>query len=65
MGCQDLLESVPGRCRVSGLTSTAGSPSEAKSLKIRSGLSGRSTNGKTLKSDELSSESPPEAPKVE
>ncbi|XP_076139707.1 serine/threonine-protein kinase N2 isoform X2 [Alosa pseudoharengus] len=55
MGCQDLLESVPGRCRVPSLVSSA-SPSEAKSLRIRSGLSGRSTNGKTLKSDELSTE---------
>uniref|UniRef100_A0AAR2M0F7 protein kinase C n=1 Tax=Pygocentrus nattereri TaxID=42514 RepID=A0AAR2M0F7_PYGNA len=38
MGCQDLLESVPGRCRVS-CTSTPGSPSEAKSLRMRTGLS--------------------------
>uniref|UniRef100_A0A8B9LWY2 protein kinase C n=1 Tax=Astyanax mexicanus TaxID=7994 RepID=A0A8B9LWY2_ASTMX len=57
MGCQDLLESVPGRCRVSCTSSTPGSPSEAKSLRMRSGLSTRSTNGKTAKSDELSSES--------
>uniref|UniRef100_A0A8B9LTM7 protein kinase C n=1 Tax=Astyanax mexicanus TaxID=7994 RepID=A0A8B9LTM7_ASTMX len=56
MGCQDLLESVPGRCRVSCTSSTPGSPSEAKSLRMRSGLSTRSTNGKTAKSDELSTE---------
>lgn len=56
MGCQDLLETVPGRCRVSSLNMASASPSEAKSLKIRAGLSGRSTNGKTLKSDELSME---------
>uniref|UniRef100_A0AAY4E024 protein kinase C n=1 Tax=Denticeps clupeoides TaxID=299321 RepID=A0AAY4E024_9TELE len=56
MGCQDLLESVPGRCRVSNLTATPGSPSEAKSLKMRAGLSGRSTNGKTTKTDERSVE---------
>ncbi|KAL7838206.1 hypothetical protein AOLI_G00266100 [Acnodon oligacanthus] len=55
MGCQDLLESVPGRCRVS-CTSTPGSPSEAKSLRMRTGLSTRSTNGKTAKTDDLSSE---------
>lgn len=56
MGCQDLLESVPGRCRVSGMSSAPGSPSESKSLRMRTGLSTRSTNGKTPKTDELSSE---------
>ncbi|KAL7834895.1 hypothetical protein SRHO_G00291420 [Serrasalmus rhombeus] len=55
MGCQDLLESVPGRCRVS-CTSTPGSPSEAKSLRMRTGLSTRSANGKTAKTDDLSTE---------
>ncbi|XP_036436286.1 serine/threonine-protein kinase N2 isoform X2 [Colossoma macropomum] len=55
MGCQDLLESVPGRCRMS-CTSTPGSPSEAKSLRMRTGLSTRSTNGKTAKTDDLSTE---------
>uniref|UniRef100_A0A4W4DZ10 protein kinase C n=1 Tax=Electrophorus electricus TaxID=8005 RepID=A0A4W4DZ10_ELEEL len=35
MGCQDLLEAVPGRCRVSCPSSTPGSPSEAKSLRMR------------------------------
>uniref|UniRef100_A0A8C2LBT7 protein kinase C n=1 Tax=Cyprinus carpio TaxID=7962 RepID=A0A8C2LBT7_CYPCA len=42
MGCQDLLESVPGRCRVSNMSSAPGSPSESKSLKMRTGLSTRS-----------------------
>uniref|UniRef100_A0A8C2L4Y6 protein kinase C n=1 Tax=Cyprinus carpio TaxID=7962 RepID=A0A8C2L4Y6_CYPCA len=56
MGCQDLLESVPGRCRVSNMSSAPGSPSESKSLKMRTGLSTRSTNGKTTKTDELSLE---------
>uniref|UniRef100_A0A4W5LYF7 protein kinase C n=1 Tax=Hucho hucho TaxID=62062 RepID=A0A4W5LYF7_9TELE len=56
MGCQDLQESVPGRCRMACITSTPGSPSEAKSLKMRAGLSGRSTNGKITKTDELSSD---------
>lgn len=57
MGCQDLLESVPGRCRVSNMSSAPGSPSESKSLRVRTGLSTRSTNGKTAKTDELSCES--------
>uniref|UniRef100_A0A4W4E1D8 Protein kinase N3 n=1 Tax=Electrophorus electricus TaxID=8005 RepID=A0A4W4E1D8_ELEEL len=48
MGCQDLLEAVPGRCRVSCPSSTPGSPSEAKSLRMRTGLSTRSANGKTI-----------------
>uniref|UniRef100_A0A673JAS1 protein kinase C n=1 Tax=Sinocyclocheilus rhinocerous TaxID=307959 RepID=A0A673JAS1_9TELE len=56
MGCQDLLESVPGRCRVSNMSSAPGSPSESKSLRMRTGLSTRSTNGKTTKTDELSLE---------
>ncbi|KAL0965149.1 hypothetical protein UPYG_G00277420 [Umbra pygmaea] len=56
MGCQDLLECVPGRYRVSSLSSTPSSPSEAKSLKMRAGLPGRSNNGKTNKTDELSTE---------
>ncbi|XP_073670784.1 serine/threonine-protein kinase N2 isoform X1 [Paramisgurnus dabryanus] len=56
MGCQDLLEVVPGRCRVSGVSSAPGSPVESKSLRMRSGLSTRSTNGKTTKTDEISSE---------
>uniref|UniRef100_A0A8C1EMX3 protein kinase C n=1 Tax=Cyprinus carpio carpio TaxID=630221 RepID=A0A8C1EMX3_CYPCA len=54
MGCQDLLESVPGRCRISNMSSAPGSPSESKSLRMRPGLSTRSTNGKTTKTDELS-----------
>uniref|UniRef100_A0A7N6BZP4 protein kinase C n=1 Tax=Anabas testudineus TaxID=64144 RepID=A0A7N6BZP4_ANATE len=54
MGCQDLLESVPGRSRVTSVSASPGSLSEGKSLKVRAGLSGRSTNGKTSKSDDLS-----------
>ncbi|KAJ8263321.1 hypothetical protein COCON_G00157780 [Conger conger] len=56
MGCQDLLESVPGRCRVTGVSTAPGSPSEAKSLKVRTGLSGRSTNSKLGKPEEVSVE---------
>ncbi|XP_072310219.1 serine/threonine-protein kinase N2 [Eucyclogobius newberryi] len=56
MGCQDLLESVPGRGRVTSLAAPAASVSDGKSLKMRAGLSSRSTNGKTSKAEELSSE---------
>nr|XP_046230833.1 serine/threonine-protein kinase N2 isoform X2 [Scatophagus argus] len=54
-GCQDLLESVPGRGRVTSVSTTPGSLSDGKSLKVRAGLSGRSANGK-MKADDLSSE---------
>lgn len=54
MGCQDLLESVPGRGRVASVSTTPVSLSDAKSLKVRAGLSGRSANGKTTKADDLS-----------
>lgn len=54
MGCQDLLESVPGRGRLTGASAAPGNTSEGKSLKVKAGLSGRSTNGKPTKSDELS-----------
>uniref|UniRef100_A0A8C4X8B4 Protein kinase N3 n=1 Tax=Erpetoichthys calabaricus TaxID=27687 RepID=A0A8C4X8B4_ERPCA len=51
MGCQDLLESVPGRSRLASVSFVPGSPSEAKSsLKVRTGMSSRH-----LKSDEPSS----------
>ncbi|XP_041098686.1 serine/threonine-protein kinase N2 isoform X2 [Polyodon spathula] len=54
MGCQDLLESVPGRCRVTSLSLPSGSPGDAKSsLKARIGRSG---SGRHLKTDELSME---------
>ncbi|XP_040915402.1 serine/threonine-protein kinase N2 [Toxotes jaculatrix] len=56
MGCQDLLESVPGRSRVTSVSPVPGSFSDGKSLKVRAGLSGRSANGKTTKADDLSSE---------
>lgn len=57
MGCQDLLEFVPGRGRVTSASTTPGGFSEGKSLKVRAGLSGRSANGKTTKTDDLSCES--------
>ncbi|XP_076614145.1 serine/threonine-protein kinase N2 isoform X1 [Chaetodon auriga] len=56
IGCQDLLECVPGRGRVTSVSATPGGHSDGKSLKVRGGLSGRSANGKTTKADDLSSE---------
>ncbi|KAM7393387.1 hypothetical protein PAMA_008173 [Pampus argenteus] len=56
MGCQDLLESVPGRSHVTSVSATPGSLSDGRSLKARAGLSGRGANGKTTKADDLSSE---------
>ncbi|GAA6232927.1 serine/threonine-protein kinase N2-like isoform X1 [Lates japonicus] len=56
MGCQDLLESVPSRGRVTTFSATTGNFTDGKSLKVRAGLSGRSANGKTTKADDLSSE---------
>ncbi|XP_062268984.1 serine/threonine-protein kinase N2 isoform X2 [Platichthys flesus] len=56
MGCQDLLEAVPGRSRVTSIPSASGSVSDAKSLKVRAGLSGRSANGKKTQAEEMSSE---------
>lgn len=53
MGCQDLLESVPGRGRLSAALSGM---SDGKSLKMRAGLSGRSSSTKTNKAEELSTE---------
>ncbi|KAL4660325.1 serine/threonine-protein kinase N2-like [Arapaima gigas] len=55
LGCQDLLESVPGRCRVTSASTMTGGPSDSKSLKMLTGLSGRSINSK-LKTDDLSTE---------
>lgn len=62
MGCQDLLESVPGRGRVTSVLATPGSLSDGKSLKVRAGLSGRSANGKTTKTDDLSCKCPNNCP---
>uniref|UniRef100_A0AAQ5Z5S8 protein kinase C n=1 Tax=Amphiprion ocellaris TaxID=80972 RepID=A0AAQ5Z5S8_AMPOC len=54
MGCQDLLESVPGRGSMTSVSTTPGSLSDGKSLKVRAGLSGRSASGKSTKADDLS-----------
>uniref|UniRef100_A0A3B4HC06 Serine/threonine-protein kinase N2-like n=1 Tax=Pundamilia nyererei TaxID=303518 RepID=A0A3B4HC06_9CICH len=53
MGCQDLLESVPGRSCVTSVSTTSGSISDMKSLKVRTGLIGF-RNGKTDKTTEIS-----------
>uniref|UniRef100_A0A668AUK3 protein kinase C n=1 Tax=Myripristis murdjan TaxID=586833 RepID=A0A668AUK3_9TELE len=47
MGCQDLLESVPGRCLVASTSAIPGSFIDGKFPKRRAGLSGRSTSCKT------------------
>uniref|UniRef100_A0A668B048 protein kinase C n=1 Tax=Myripristis murdjan TaxID=586833 RepID=A0A668B048_9TELE len=44
MGCQDLLESVPGRCLVASTSAIPGSFIDGKFPKRRAGLSGRSTS---------------------
>ncbi|CAM2103624.1 serine/threonine-protein kinase N3 isoform X1 [Lepidochelys kempii] len=59
MGCQDLLEKVPGRSRVFGSSPNHGSPSDMKSLnRARAGMSihGRSTAAKHLRNEELCNE---------
>uniref|UniRef100_A0A3Q1CAR4 protein kinase C n=1 Tax=Amphiprion ocellaris TaxID=80972 RepID=A0A3Q1CAR4_AMPOC len=48
MGCQDLLESVPGRGSMTSVSTTPGSLSDGKSLKVRAGLSGRSASGNAV-----------------
>ncbi|KAM4635763.1 serine/threonine-protein kinase N2 [Polymixia lowei] len=52
MGCQDLLECVPGRGRMANVLTTLGSPTG----RVKASLSGRSANGRTAKADELSTE---------
>ncbi|NXW32049.1 PKN2 kinase, partial [Phaetusa simplex] len=55
MGCQDLLENVPGRSRMTSSSPICGSPSDLKSLsRTRVGLSihGRSVAGKYLRNEE-------------
>ncbi|XP_034402712.1 serine/threonine-protein kinase N2 isoform X1 [Cyclopterus lumpus] len=56
MGCQDLLELVPGRGRVNSISATSVSLSDGRSVKVRAGLSGRSASAKTPKAEDLSSE---------
>ncbi|XP_025915485.1 serine/threonine-protein kinase N3 [Apteryx rowi] len=59
MGCQNLLENVPGRSRMASSSPICGSPSDLRSLtRTRVGLSihGRSVAGKYLRNEELCNE---------
>ncbi|KAI6075968.1 Serine/threonine-protein kinase N3 [Aix galericulata] len=59
MGCQDLLENVPGRSRMAGSSPVAGSPSDLKSLsrtRVGLGIPGRSVAGKYLRNEDLCNE---------
>ncbi|NXK12299.1 PKN2 kinase, partial [Herpetotheres cachinnans] len=55
MGCQDLLENVPGRSRMTSSSPICGSPSDLRSLsrtRVGLGIHGRSVAGKYLRSEE-------------
>ncbi|NXH12057.1 PKN2 kinase, partial [Bucco capensis] len=59
MGCQDLLETVPGRSRMTGGSPICGSPSDLRSFsraRVGLGIPGRSGAGKYLRSEEPSNE---------
>ncbi|XP_068012157.1 serine/threonine-protein kinase N3 [Melanerpes formicivorus] len=59
MGCQDLLEHVPGRSRVAGTSPLCGSPGDLRSFsraRVGLGIPGRSAAGKYLRSEEPSNE---------
>ncbi|NXP81836.1 PKN2 kinase, partial [Ramphastos sulfuratus] len=55
MGCQDLLEKVPGRSRVAGSSPICGSPADLRPFsraRVGLGVPGRSITGKYLRSEE-------------
>ncbi|KFP29100.1 Serine/threonine-protein kinase N2, partial [Colius striatus] len=55
MGCQDLLENVPGRSRMTSSSPICGSPSDLRSLsraRVGLGIPGRSVAGKYLRNEE-------------
>ncbi|NXL83979.1 PKN2 kinase, partial [Alectura lathami] len=59
MGCQDLLENVPGRSRMAGSSPVCTSPSDLRSLsrtRVGLGIHGRSVTGKYLRNEELCNE---------
>ncbi|KAA0713072.1 Serine/threonine-protein kinase N2 [Triplophysa tibetana] len=57
MGCQDLLENVPGRSKTASVPLPGWSPSEARSSFMSRGNKSKSGNSRTLsKSDDLSNE---------
>ncbi|NXF55134.1 PKN2 kinase, partial [Oceanites oceanicus] len=55
MGCQDLLENVPGRSRMTSSSPICGSPSDLRPLsrtRVGLGIHGRSVAGKYLRNEE-------------
>ncbi|KFQ99367.1 Serine/threonine-protein kinase N2, partial [Opisthocomus hoazin] len=55
MGCQDLLENVPGRSRMTSSSPICGSPSDLRSLtrtRVGLGIHGRNVAGKYLRNEE-------------
>ncbi|XP_074702636.1 serine/threonine-protein kinase N3 isoform X3 [Strix aluco] len=59
MGCQDLLENVPGRSRMTSSSPICASPSDLRSLsrtRVGLGIHGRSVAGKYLRNEELCNE---------
>lgn len=59
MGCQDLLENVPGRSRMTSSSPIVGSPSDLRSLsrtRVGLGIHGRGVAGKYLRNEEPCSE---------
>ncbi|KFV99013.1 Serine/threonine-protein kinase N2, partial [Eurypyga helias] len=55
MGCQDLLENVPGRTRMTSSSPICGSPSDLRSFsrtRVGLGIHGRSVTGKYLRNEE-------------
>lgn len=59
MGCQDLLENVPGRSKVGSVLLPGWSPSETRSSFMSRGNRNRGASARNLsKSEDLSSESP-------
>ncbi|NWX06545.1 PKN2 kinase, partial [Caloenas nicobarica] len=55
MGCQDLLENVPGRSRMTSSSPIVGSPSDLRSLsrtRVGLGIHGRGVAGKYLRNEE-------------
>ncbi|NXI45627.1 PKN2 kinase, partial [Galbula dea] len=59
MGCQDLLENVPGRSRMASSSPICGSPSDLRSFsraRVGLGIPGRSVAGKYLRNEETSNE---------
>uniref|UniRef100_A0A8C4PC56 protein kinase C n=1 Tax=Dromaius novaehollandiae TaxID=8790 RepID=A0A8C4PC56_DRONO len=59
MGCQNLLENVPGRSRMASSSPIRGSPSDLRSLtrtRVGLGIHSRSVAGKYLRNEELCNE---------